>query len=95
MYAYIDNEFRFRHIDGHHKLIRWCFVIHGAIDGYTRMTVYVYYSDNNRAYTVLKRFEEAVEKNGLLSTVRSDMGIENVDVARFMLHNRGLNITST
>ena len=55
------------------------------------MIVYLRCSDNNRAYTVLKLFEEAVEKNGLLSIVRSDMGIENVDVARFMLHNRGLN----
>ena len=24
------------HIDGHHKLILWGFVIHGVIDGYTR-----------------------------------------------------------
>ncbi|KAG1789770.1 uncharacterized protein HD556DRAFT_1243428, partial [Suillus plorans] len=22
------------HVDGHHKLIRWCFVVHGFIDGY-------------------------------------------------------------
>lgn len=25
------------HIDGHHKLILWGFVIHGVVDGYTRM----------------------------------------------------------
>lgn len=25
------------HIDGHHKLIRWGIVVHGAIDGYDRM----------------------------------------------------------
>lgn len=25
------------HLDGHHKLIRWGFVIHGIIDGYSRM----------------------------------------------------------
>ncbi|KAH7919858.1 hypothetical protein BV22DRAFT_967275, partial [Leucogyrophana mollusca] len=24
------------HLDGHHKLIRWGFVIHGFIDGYCR-----------------------------------------------------------
>ncbi|KAI6035205.1 hypothetical protein F5J12DRAFT_684708, partial [Pisolithus orientalis] len=24
------------HIDGHHKLIRWGFVVHGIIDGYCR-----------------------------------------------------------
>ena len=91
VYAYNDIEFCFRHIDGHRKLIRWRFVIHGANDGYSRMIVYLLCSDNNRAYTVLKLLEEAVAKNGLPSRVRSDMGIENVDVARFMLHNHGLN----
>ena len=90
-YDYNDIESRFRHIDGHHKLIRWRFVIHGAIDGYSRMIVYLHCSNYNRTYTVLKLFEEAVTKNGLPSRVRSDKGIENVDVAQFMLHNRGLN----
>ena len=23
------------HVDGHHKLIRWGFVVHGAIDGFS------------------------------------------------------------
>ena len=27
------------HIDGHHKLIRWRFVTHGGIDGYSRTIV--------------------------------------------------------
>ena len=87
MYAYNGIEFRFRYIDGYHKLIRWRFVIHGPIDGYSRM----HCSDNNRTYTVLKLFEKAVDKNGLPSRVRSDMRIKNVDIARYMLHNRGLN----
>ena len=91
MYAYNDIEFRFRYIDGYHKLIRWRFVIHGPIDGYSRMIVCLHCIDNNRAYTVLKLFEKAVDKNGLPSRVRSDMRIKNVDVARHMLHNRGLN----
>ena len=86
MYVYNDIEFRFRNIDGHHKLIRWRFVIHGAIDGYSRMIVYLHCSDNNWAYTVLELFEEVVEKNGLPSRVQFDMEIENVDAARFMLH---------
>ncbi|KAH0828758.1 hypothetical protein J3R83DRAFT_3183, partial [Lanmaoa asiatica] len=25
------------HIDGHHKLIRWGFIIHGIIDGFCQM----------------------------------------------------------
>jgi len=35
------------HIDGHHKLIRWRFVIHGAIDGFSRTIVYLRCTDNN------------------------------------------------
>ena len=75
VYAYNDIEFRFRDIDGHHKLIQWRFGIHGAINGYSTMIVYLHCSDNNRVYTVLKPFEETVEENGLPSRVRSDMGI--------------------
>lgn len=81
----------FRHIDGNHKLIRWRFVIHGGIDGYSRKIVYLHCSTNNRADTVVGLFQQAVEDHGLPSRVRSDMGVENVDVARFMIHNRGLN----
>ena len=29
------------HADGHHSLISWGFVIHGAIDGYSRLIVYL------------------------------------------------------
>ena len=75
VYAYNDIEFRFRHIDRHHKLIRWRFGIRGAINGYSTMIVYLHCSDNNRVYTVFKPFEEAEEENGLPSRVRSDMGI--------------------
>ncbi len=29
------------HIEGNHKLIRWKFVIHGGIDGFSRMVVFL------------------------------------------------------
>ena len=29
------------HIDGYHKLIRWKIVIHGGIDGYSRLVTYL------------------------------------------------------
>ena len=77
------------HIDGYHKLIKWRIVIHGAIDGYSRLPVYIVASDNNKATTVLSAFQEAVRKYGLPSRVRSDKGGENVLVSLFMLEKRG------
>ena len=75
------------HIDGNHKLIRWRFVIHGGIDGFSRLVVYVRAASNNLARTVLRCFCEAVDQYGLPSRVRSDLGGENELVARFMLEH--------
>ena len=53
--------------------------------------VYLHCSSNNRASTVLQLFQEACSLFGTPSRVRSDMGVENFDVARYMLQIRGLN----
>jgi hypothetical protein len=84
--------FACRHIDGNHKLIQpYRVVIHGGIDGYSRVIVYLQASNNNRADTVARLFREGVERYNLPSRVRSDQGLENIDVARMMLTERGLN----
>ena len=55
--------------------------------------VYLRCSPNNYAETVLGLFQEAVQRFGLPSRVRSDLGGENVGVTRFMLNHpeRGIN----
>jgi hypothetical protein len=66
------------HIDGHHSLIRWRVVVHGGIDGFSRMITYLAGSTNNRALTVYRLFRAATEEYGVPSRVRSDKGGENV-----------------
>ena len=73
------------HIDGQHKLIRWRFVIHAAVDGFSRTITYIKCADNNRAPTVLQLFSESVAQFGLPDQVRSDDGGENVGVWRYMI----------
>lgn len=75
------------HIDGNHKLIRWRIVVHGGVDGYTRLPVYLRAGTNNTAATVLGLFQQAVAEYGLPSRVRSDRGGENVEVSMYMLQH--------
>lgn len=77
------------HVDGHHKLIRWKIVIHGCIDGFSRMITFIRASDNNRAETVRASFETAIEEFGLPSRVRADHGKENYGIKDIMEGVRG------
>lgn len=77
------------HIDSNHKLISWRFIIHGCIDGFSRTVIYLKCFTDNKACTVLQYFEDGVQEFGLPSRVRGDQGMENIDVARYMIANRG------
>ena len=79
------------HIDGHHKLVRWRFVIHGAIDGFSRTITYLHFSNNNRASTVLDLFQSSVALFSLPDHIRTDHGGENVDIWRYMIANHDHN----
>ena len=51
-------------------ITRWRFVIHGAIDGFSRKLFFLGVGNNNRASTVLKLFKAAVYEFGLPSRIR-------------------------
>lgn len=48
----------------------WGFIVHGGIDGYSRLPVFLKVATNNRAATVLVAFKEAVAKYGFPKRVR-------------------------
>ncbi|KAG8918181.1 hypothetical protein FRC02_002558 [Tulasnella sp. 418] len=77
------------HHDGQHGLICWGIVIHGFIDGYSRLITGLKASNNNHASTVLDLFLKASSQYGVPSRLRGDHGVENVQVAAFMELHRG------
>ena len=65
-------------------------VTHDGIDGYSRLVTFLQCSSNNQASTMLRLFLSAVHKYKVLSRVRSDQGLENVSVGRYiMIETRG------
>ena len=76
------------HLDGNHKMIRWGFVIHVGVDGFSRRCVYMACNTNNRSETVLQLFEEAIELHSVLPCkIRTDYGTENVLVWEMMTNH--------
>lgn len=66
-------------------------MIHGAIDGYSRLITFLRCSTNNKAETVAELFNNAAERYGTPSRVRTDKGGENTLVWEKMVHIRGEN----
>ena len=62
-------------------------MVHGGIDGYSRLPVYLHAANNNKAARVLKLFQGAVSDYGMPSRVRCDKGGENYNVGWFMLQH--------
>ena len=77
------------HIDGNHKLIKWHFMVHGGVDGYSRLVTFLECHTNNRVEIVLSSFGLEVERYGLPKKVCSDHGGENIDVWRYMMTAHG------
>ena len=68
------------------KLIRWRFVTHGGIDGYSRTVVFLRFSTHSEARTVFSVFTDAVqEERDLPDSVWTDLGRENVDIWCYMV----------
>ncbi len=71
------------------SLIRWGFVVHGIIDGYSRLITTLICATDNRAGTVLNGFVNACKRYGIPSRYRTDRGWENGKAALFINLVRG------
>ncbi|KAK4699088.1 hypothetical protein P7C70_g7178, partial [Phenoliferia sp. Uapishka_3] len=78
------------HMDANMKLEFWGFVIHGCIDGFSRLITYLSVTNNKRSATITKLFQGAVALIGAPSRVRADEGMENRGVELLMGELRGL-----
>jgi hypothetical protein len=68
---------------------RWRIVIHGGIDGFSRLVVFLGASDNNRQETVLQHFIHACAAYSIPSRIRVDDGGENNAICSLMNLIRG------
>jgi hypothetical protein len=65
-------------------------VVHGCVDSYSRVIIFLKCSNNNEAATVFQSFQNSVNTFHYPRRIRTDHGTENVEVARFMLHKYGI-----
>jgi hypothetical protein len=86
----ISIYFTFKPSEQIQGLIRWGIVIHGFIDGYSRLITGLQASDNNRGETVLALFHRAAALYAVPSRIRGDHGVENILLAAWMETHRGI-----
>ena len=81
----VDQPNSMRHLDSHHKLIKWRFITHAGIDGFSRTITNITCANNNKSETVLQQFLIGTDEFGLPFHVRTDHGGENIKVWEYML----------
>ena len=71
------------HVDGYDKLKPFGFPIHGAVDGYSRMVMWLKVDRTNNDPEITAKFflDCVVEVGGCPSLLRTDCGTENVVIA--------------
>ena len=57
---------------------RWRFVVHGGIDGFSRLIVFLRSNGNDRSTTVLSLFHDAMQQYGQPDKIRIDRGGEYI-----------------
>lgn len=87
--------FFYTHLDISHSclyisLIRWGIVIHGFIDGYSRLIVGLRAHNNNTGAAVLNLFLDGARQYGIPARLRGDHGTENILVAAWMEEFMGI-----
>ena len=66
-------------------LVRLRIVIHGSVDGYSRLIVFLQCSNNNKSSTVLSYFLRSLQLYGLPERIQTDRGGENVQVLLYKI----------
>ncbi len=83
------------HIDGNHKPIRWKSVVHGAMDGFSRMLMFLQCCHNNQAETVMDLYSTAISKHGRPFHIQTDHRGKNVRIWEDMREHRDENSVLT
>lgn len=79
------------HLDSYDKLKPYGICINGAIDGFSRMIIWLHaYSTNSNPKVIAGYFIDEVEnRNGTATRIRADLGTENCFVEQMQLFLRG------